>query len=140
MFDAFSEDFEQFKAELQEKWLDYWEENEDLIRTLGIEKFGTCINDKYGYHFYPKPEFMLSVLGTKDPRIKDFILFLRSLKLSSELAQVVITLDLSGDPFVLLKKRQKEREESQKQSTSLTSELSDTEYLDQIRQKMNQTE
>jgi hypothetical protein len=140
MFQPFLEDFEKFKAELKEQYLDYWEENLIWMRKLGKEHF---FNPHSQQPLIPKSPIVLSIIGALNPKVKDCLILLLGFNLSSEPSKIVEVLGLNFDPIQEIKKREKEREkksETPNLESKTLSALSDTEYLDQIRQKINQTE
>jgi Family of unknown function (DUF5331) len=135
----FLESFENFQAELKEKWLDYYETNVDWIHTLM-----DSTNRWYKLSEGSRPDSML-VLGAVSALDSNCKGLMNSfLKLSIDQNKLVLASGLNFDPDLELEKREEAgiREakiipllaemESQKSSNT------DTGYLDQIRQDMNQ--
>jgi hypothetical protein len=135
------ESINQIKADIKEKWLDYYKTNQEWIQTLTLHQ-GRAVKTVDNITYYrPPAEFILGVISALDPRINDCLIFFT--QLSNDRNKLIESLGLNFDPEDELEKREKEKEkksETPNLESKPPSALSDTEYLDQIRQKMNQTE
>jgi hypothetical protein len=107
------EDFEEFKANLKEKWLDYYEANQELLQKLGTDF-------KSNDHWI----FTLGVLSALDPqmtpKVEEWIDFylthipVHIHSYSDKATKVVEFLGLKFDYEEELEKRAEEREKAQK--------------------------
>lgn len=128
----FLENPEQFKAELKDKWLDYYQANRSWIKTLMDISGSWCDSvssyedeelEKFGYDSNysprrPDSRFIFGVLNVIEPQIKGLF------SLSPESPTTYIKrLALDFDPEIELKKRP-EREKTA------------SEYLDAIRKEI----
>ncbi|MGL5939721.1 MAG: DUF5331 domain-containing protein [Waterburya sp.] len=131
---------EQFKAELKEKWLSYYQTNRswlkrymsinkgwrDIVQTYSKEELQSLeVKDNYQPR-RPECYFILGVVSVLEPSLKGLFAFMEYSTGSSE--QLVKTLGLDFDPELELKKRSQEQPSQQIQT--------DSEYLDQIREEI----
>ncbi|AFZ37252.1 hypothetical protein Sta7437_3757 [Stanieria cyanosphaera PCC 7437] len=125
---------EQFKAELKEKWLNYYQENRSWLQQCMNENSGWCDCVEYEEEelksfeveedYCPRrPEcyFILGVVSVLEPSVRGLFTFMEYSTGSSE--QLVNALGLDFDPELELKKR------PQQEKTA-------SEYLDQIREEI----
>ena len=107
---------EQFKAELKEKWLNYYQENRSQLQRYIDENSGWSDSVDYeeeeleNYEvdedYQPRrPEcyFILGVISALEPSIKGLLSFAGDLNTNSE--KLVKTFGLDFDPELELKKR-----------------------------------
>ncbi len=127
----FLENPEQFKAQLKDKWLDYYQANRSWIQALmnksgnwyvGVNSYKESELEKLGYEDYcprrPYDCFIFGVLSILEPQIKGLF------TLSPESPSTYIErLGLDFDPEIELKKRPKK-------------EKSASEYLEEIRKEI----
>ncbi|BAZ43656.1 hypothetical protein NIES4102_06570 [Chondrocystis sp. NIES-4102] len=131
---------EQFKAELKDKWLDYYQANRNwLQRYMEInhswrnwvtiyseeELLSLEVEDDYK-PCRPQSYFIIGVVSTLEPSLQGLFPFMEYSTGNSE--QIVKALGLDFDPEIELKKR------SQQQSFKQTQ--TDLQYLDQIREEI----
>ncbi|MGL5805226.1 MAG: DUF5331 domain-containing protein [Xenococcaceae cyanobacterium] len=113
---------EQFKAELKEKWLNYYQENRRWLQHCMNENSGWCDCVEYNEEelnsfeldedYSPRrPEcyFILGVVSALEPSARSLLSFMTPLNDDSE--DLVKALGLDFDPELELKKRSKESEE-----------------------------
>jgi hypothetical protein len=125
---------EQFKAELKEKWLNYYQENRTWLQHCMNENGGWCDSVDYDEEelkslgvdedYCPRrPEcyFILDVISVLEPSARGLLSFMTHLNDDSE--DLVKALGLDFDPELELKKR------PQREKTA-------SEYLDQIREEI----
>lgn len=125
---------EQFKAELKEKWLNYYQENRSWLQHCMNENSGWCDCVDYEEEelkslgvdkdYCPRrPEcyFILGVISVLEPSARGLLSFMTHLNDDSE--DLVKALGLDFDPELELKKR------PQQEKTA-------SEYLDQIREEI----
>jgi hypothetical protein len=129
---------EKFKAELKEKWLNYYETNRSWLQHYMDEDGGWSDEVEYDKKelksleldrdYYPRrPEcyFILGVVSVLEPSIQGLLSFAGSLATDSE--QLLEALGLNFDPELELKKR---LQKTTNQQLNL-----DSQYLDQIREE-----
>ncbi len=107
--------FEELKPNLKDKWLDYYEANQRMVRQL--MKNGHQL--AYGNGFSrPNSEFILGIISVLEPRVEEYLFcfFL----VSKDLDQIVSILGLNFDPETELKKRREKNSKSQ-QAAIITS-------------------
>lgn len=113
-FDDFSKDFEKFKLDLKEKLLDYFEENIEWMKKIGLDSFGDYNQiQKCEYTFHPYSNLILNILSGLEPNLKKGILLLLHLNHSSEPDDLSKTLELDFDILTTLETRKEEREKQQ---------------------------
>lgn len=132
---------EQFKAELKDKWLDYYDANKNWIQALmdGDTKWYQTIQyyyeqeqlDDLGYCNYsprrPNSFFILGVISSLEPQLKGLFAFIP--KHSDDLLRMIA---LDFDPEIELKKRAQQQTQQQIQQQIQT----DSQYLNQIREEI----
>jgi hypothetical protein len=130
---------EQFKAELKEKWLNYYETNRSwLERYMKINKGWYDVVQKYSkeelqslevrdnYQPYrPECYFILGVVSVLEPSLKGLFAFMEYSTGNSE--QLVKALGLDFDPEIELIKRSQQATNQQLNS--------DSQYLEQVREE-----
>ena len=121
---------EQFKAELKDKWLDYYEANRNWLQALMKQSHHWHESLKYepeeieqlGYKDYepcrPDNCFILGVVSILEPQLKGLFAFAPDYP-----SELISRLGLDFDPEIELKKR------SQQEKTA-------SEYLDEIREEI----
>lgn len=128
---------EQFKAELKDKWLDYYEANRNWIKSLidSNTNWGKNLNYYYdkqelenlGYNDYtpcrPESLFIIGIVANLDSQLQGLFAFL--LKNPDEILSMI---GLNFDPEIELKKREQQKLQNQIQI--------DSQYLDQIREEI----
>ena len=105
---------EQFKAELKEKWLDYYEANRIWLQRYMDSSSGWCdktyrkketlIELGFNEDYVPRrPEcyFILGVVSVLEPQITNILAFVENFTNNSE--QIVKALGLNFDPEIELK-------------------------------------
>ena len=131
---------EQFKAELKDKWLDYYEANSgwlehymnknkgwyDLVNIYKQEEFINLGFDKNYVPYRPECYFILGVVSVLEPSIKGLFAFIEYSTANSE--EIVKALGLDFDPEIELKKRSQQLEKQKLEK--------DSQYLDQIREEI----
>ncbi|MFM2315015.1 MAG: hypothetical protein RLZZ04_4291 [Cyanobacteriota bacterium] len=129
---------ENFKTELKEKWLNYYQANRSWLQKYMDENGGWSDSVEYSKKklqsfelakdYYPRrPEcyFILGVVSVLEPSVQGLLSFAGGLATDSE--QLVQALGLDFDPELELKKRQKKATNQQLNS--------DSQYLDQVREE-----
>lgn len=124
---------EQFKAELKDKWLDYYEVNRNWLQPF-MNKNSTWVNNvKYEGELEdpkynprrPNAHFILGVVSALESQIQGLLVFTANLQ--TDASSILKALDLDFDPEIEFKKR------SQQQSQQ---ETTPSEYLDKIREEI----
>ena len=128
---------EQFKAELKEKWLSYYQENRTWLKHNMDEDGGwsdavdyepkELKNFELDRNYEPRrPEcyFILGVVSVLEPSVRSLLAFMGSLTTDSE--ELVKALGLDFDPEIELKKRSRQQQQSDIENK----------YLEQIREKI----
>jgi hypothetical protein len=120
--------FEELKAELKDKWLDFFEENQSWITKLGCWVECKQTKDKR-----PDSKVILSAISLLEPKIIDYLIPLVDINTDGE--QVVRALGLDFRPQIELEKREEERAKIQEaEGIPLLPETNPhTEYLNQFR-------
>ena len=122
---------EQLKAELKDKWLDYYETHKNWLQRSIYENSQWSQNVKYKEKFddgysprRPNSFFLLGIISAIEPELKGLLSFapLHDPNL------IIKNLGLDFDPEIELKKR------SQKQISK--QETASSEYLDKIREEI----
>jgi hypothetical protein len=108
---------EQFKAELREKWLNYYETNR-----IWLEKI-----NGHGYRI-SDPWFILGVITALEPKSELKELLQYFLLVTKDCGSIIKALDLNFDPELELQKRS--------QQTTHQQTSTDSQYLDQIREEI----
>jgi hypothetical protein len=127
---------EQFKAELKDKWLDYYEANRNWLQPLmdknsnwskNIHYYDQEVLKSLGYSDYdpcrPESLFILGVITNLEPQLKGLFAFI-----SMNPEETLSIIGLNFDPEVELKKREQQKAQQQTQINS--------QYLDQIREEI----
>lgn len=96
--------FEDLKKELKEKWLNYFESNEDWICSLAMWSKSSADSEEKR----PMTSFILGFALTIQPRIQKMLTPLFRMDPSGE--KVILTLGLDFDPRVELDNREKNKE------------------------------
>jgi Zn-dependent M16 (insulinase) family peptidase len=127
-------DFETLKAGLKDKWLDYYEVNQDWIKRLissqdALRKVTQDSYEKLGTR--PNTNFILGVISTLEPKLKEILYYFSLVSRDSEATLKAI--ELNFDPSLELEKRAEER--SQQAVNQLESQFSDPE-LEEIRRQI----
>lgn len=110
------EDFEEMKAELREKWLDYYEINHDWIKSAGLHQgifWHTVINGKETTIYCPNSALILGVVSSLDKRIARFIQISKQLSGGCSPDQLVIGLGLKFNMDAALEEREKAKEQKE---------------------------
>ena len=130
---------EQFKAELKDKWLNYYEANRSWLQAFMNRNSSWLVNVKYEGELEdpnykprrPNAHFLLGVLTAIEPQISGLLVFSADLQTDSNL--IIKSLGLDFDPEIELKKRAQQAQQTQQtQQTPHT----DTQYLNQIREEI----
>jgi len=133
------EEFEQMKAELKEKWLDYYDINRDWIKVANLHRgigWKDFINGTESVIHCPSGALILGVISSLDKRASDFIKVLTKLSGSCGVDQTIFGLGLRFDPEAALEERriaQEEKEEIQ-EAKLLTSGEDNEDEDDEIEQ------
>ena len=123
------EQLEQSKAELKDKWLNYYEINRNWLQPF-MDQNGTWVsNVKYEGKLEdlkykprrPNSYFILGVLTILEPQLQKLLIF--SVDLQTDANRILRALDLDFDPEIELKKR------PEKEPTA-------SEYLNKIREEI----
>jgi hypothetical protein len=131
---------DQLKESIKEKWLTYYESNISWLK-IAMEKNGDFWTQTEDGGRRPNSHLIIGVITSLDPNLSSLMSF--SCQLNSDADDIIKSLGLNFNPEDELEKREKEKEkkiETPNSESKPPSALSDTEYLDQIRQKNNQTE
>jgi hypothetical protein len=120
--------FEEFKAGLKEKWLEYYDKNCYWIDNVALTWYETEFE---GY--IPDATFILAVVSSLEPQLQEFLPVLSDL--NSDTSSLVIALGLNFNPKLEIKKRTEERARIQAIETIPLLPESDAEYLNKIRQE-----
>jgi len=102
------EELEQLKAELKEKWLDYYEINQTWIKVAAIHKGHTwteVINGTNTTLYCPDSKLIIGVVSDSDPRVSEFIQVSTQFSGTCNLDKIVEALGLRFDPDVALAER-----------------------------------
>lgn len=111
------EQHEQLKAELKDKWLDYYQSNQFWLKEA----------DGNGYRF-EDPRVMLGIITALEPKSELKELLQYFLLVTKSCDSIIKALGLDFDPELELKKR---LEKTIHQQTDL-----DSQYLDQVRKEI----
>ena len=125
---------EQFKAQLKDKWLDYYEVNkywlQRLIREDGQWSKKVECKEKFeyakdGYHpCRPNSYLLLGIISAIEPQLKGLLSFVSA----HDPDLIIKNLGLDFDPKIELKKRSQQK--------SLQQETTSSEYLEEIRKEI----
>lgn len=120
--------FEEIKAGLKDKWLDYYEVNQSWICNLGCWVKGPEDGSRR-----PNAHVILTAISSLEPKIIDYLIPLVEINPDGE--QVVKALGLNFRPKTELEKRAEERSKNQEaEIIPLITDIDpDTEYLNQFR-------
>lgn len=111
------EEFEEFKAQLREKWLDYYEVNLLCLEKnkLQIPKreisFRNVNSGAIESKYRPDDSIILSIIISFDQKTKDYIQFLSMA--TNDIYKIVELLGLNFDPKIELEKRKEKRAKNQ---------------------------
>ena len=102
---------EQFRAELKDKWLDYYEVNRFWLQPFMNQNGSWAVNVKYEGELEnpkytprrPNTHFILGVVTALEPQIKGLLVFTADLQ--TDATSILRALDLDFDPEIELKKR-----------------------------------
>lgn len=102
--------FEELKPTLKDKWLDYYEANQRMIKKLM----------ELGFHYDKRPnsDFIIGTVSALEPRLEEYLFcfFL----VCNDLNKIVEALELDFDPELQLELRNKKREkEAKAQQTAI---------------------
>lgn len=123
------ENIKPFKAELKDKWLDYYEANRNWLQSFmnkntswfsSVEYKGELDDPQYKPR-RPNAHFILGVVTILEPQLQGLLVFSANLQTDSNL--ILKALDLDFDPEIELNKR------PEKQKTP-------SEYLNEIREEI----
>lgn len=123
--------FDDFKASLKEKWLDYYEANRDWLNEV-IATNGRWYNDTWG-GVRPDSRFILGVASVLEPQLQEFLPTLT--QLNSDPTALVRSLGLDFEPDAELAIRAETRSRIRAIEAIPLLPESDAEYLDKIRQE-----
>lgn len=125
---------EQFKAELKDKWLDYYQANRSWLQHYmnGTSYWSTCTeceenlkDDNYNPR-RPNSYFVIGVISGLEPKVQGLLSSLGYTTTSED--SIVKALGLDFDPEIELKKRSQQLEQKKSEA--------DSQYLDQIREEI----
>ncbi|MDJ0690955.1 MAG: DUF5331 domain-containing protein [Xenococcaceae cyanobacterium MO_188.B32] len=129
----------QFKAELKDKWLDYYQANRSWLEHYMNKNKGWCDLVGYDKEYLatlgfdkdyssrrPKSYFILGVISVLEPSVKGLFNFIGYSTADSD--EMVKALGLGFDPNIELKKRSQQLEQQKSEA--------DSQYLDQIREEI----
>ncbi|WP_144051372.1 DUF5331 domain-containing protein [Geminocystis herdmanii] len=111
------EEFEEFKAQLKEKWLNYYQVNlscleKNKLQILQCEFPVNNVNTgAKEYQIRPIDSIILSIIISFDQKTKDYIQFLSMA--TNDTYRIVELLGLNFDPKIELEKRKEERAKNQ---------------------------
>lgn len=74
---SFTDEFQQFKANLWEKLLDYFEENLEQMKVLGLHQFGTYNQERNYSNFIPSSSVIFTILFSVEPNLAENITLLQ---------------------------------------------------------------
>ena len=125
---------EKFKAELKDKWLDYYEANRNWLQSFMNKNSSWTTNVKYEGELEdpkytprrPNAHIILGTITVLEPQTQGWLVFCPNLQTDPNL--IIKALGLDFDPELELKKREQQKLQIQ-QTTSI-------EYLDQIREEI----
>ena len=110
------EEFQDMKAGLREKWLDYYEINAHWIQVTSLRK-GQSWNeagDGQAVTLYcPDSKLIIGAIGSLDKRVADFIYVSMRLSGQYNLDKIVEGLGLRFDPDIALEERAEETEDEE---------------------------
>ena len=134
---SFLEKPEQFKAELKDKWLDYYQENRNWLQALmtrsgnwkqKIHSYEDEELEQLEYNDYsprrPNDCFIFGVISSLEPQLSRLFNFIAP----NDSLELIKQLGLDFDPEIELKKRSRQQSQQQEKSPS--------EYLDKIREEI----
>ena len=125
---------EQFKAELKDKWLDYYDANRSWLQHLmsetGYWSTATkCEEDLKDDDYNPRRPnsyFLIGVISGLEPKVQGLLSYMGYTTSSED--YIVRALGLDFDPEIELKKRSQQLEQQKSEA--------DSQYLDQIREEI----
>jgi hypothetical protein len=120
--------FEELKAGLKDKWLDFFEENQSWITQINEWK------TEYNYGVKrPPAKLIIGIIAVLEPEINNYLIPLSTIDNSGD--NVVNALGLNFNPHTELEKREEERAKIQEaEAIPLLPETNPhTEYLNQFR-------
>lgn len=123
--------FEEIKATLKDKWLDYYEVNKDWILNIMNTNQSSIKSCDGGYR--PNAWLILGVITCTEEPLADFMLPFSELQ--SDPGKIIQVLGLDFDPNKELQERMKKREANQQDALTQTAEVivflsEDPEYLE----------
>ena len=134
---SFLEKPEQFKAELKEKWLNYYEANRNWLQELmdrsgnwkqKIHSYEDEELEQLGYNDYsprrPNDCFIFGVISNLEPQLSRLFNFLAP----NDSLEFIKQLGLDFDPEIELKKRSRQQSQQQEKTAA--------EHLDKIREEI----
>ena len=145
------EEFEQLKAELKERWLDYYEINHEWIKVAAIHKTHTwaeVVDGKSVTMTCPDSKLVIGVVSDYDPRVSEFIQVATQFSGTCNLDKIVEGLGLRFDPDIALKERAEAKAKRQ-EAELLAAQLQETKLsvaitrpiddlgLDKLRKEIN---
>jgi hypothetical protein len=122
--------FEEFKAGLKEKWLDYYEANRHWIERV-VNKGFCSRNTSEGR--CPSHEFTLAVITALEPSLKELLPCFTELNSNPECLMKALGLDFNPERELAIRAEIKNRIQAIETIPLLPE--SDTEYLNKIRQE-----
>ena len=131
---------EQFKAELKNKWLNYYQANSswlqhymntnkgwyDLVNNYSKEELKNLEVEENYQPYRPECYFILGVVSVLEPSLKGLFAFMEYSTGNSE--QLVKALGLDFDPELELKKQSQQETNKQKEI--------DSQYLDRVKEEI----
>lgn len=122
--------FEQIKATLSDKWLDYYQINRCWIQPL-MDSKNCCYNTPDGGK-RPSAEIILGAITALEPKLSFWMP--PFCELSSDYNNLIKVLGLNFNPETELKKREEERAKNPQLNSS------DTDEIERIRQQLQKGE
>jgi len=133
------EDFEEMKAELREKWLDYYEINHNWIKSAGLSQgmaWNVIVNGNKTTIYCPNSALILGVISSLDQRIASFIQISKQLSGSCSPDQLVIGLELRFNMDAALEERQREKEQEEDTQEAKLLTASGGDYTDPLLEEL----
>jgi hypothetical protein len=131
--------FEQMKAELKEKWLDYYEINRDWIKVACLHqgwKWKEVVNGEEVTLSCPDSRLMIGVISGLDKRVTDFIHVSTKLTSKCDYDSVIRGLGLVFDTETALEERQREKEQEEDTQEAKLLTASGEDYTDPLLEEL----
>ena len=103
------DEFDELRAELQQRWIDYYEDNRDWIKSLGLDKgdsWSVTVDNQTQTRYCPDHRFIVGVASLLDERVVDYIRIGIRMSAQDSYTVVVKGLGLRFDPEVAIKQRE----------------------------------